>query len=231
MFTYQEVEATPKPFTVSSGSLEAIKWLALVIMVADHINRFVYNGTLPGVTECGRLALPMFAFVFGYNLARPGALNRGTYKRTVLKTAIAGVVASIPMMALYGLWPLNIMLLFTLCAGVIWLREIGGFGNVLGFILVLVGGALVEFWWPGVFVALTAWLYCKYPSYKTQVAFAVATASLIFVNGNMWALAAIPVLLLLSQLKIQIPRWPLAFYVLYPLHLVVIWLYLVGEGH
>nr|WEG85486.1 trbP [Escherichia coli] len=60
---------------IADGTIEALKWLALLAMTGDHVNKYLFNGTLPYLFEAGRLALPLFVFVLAYNLARPGALD------------------------------------------------------------------------------------------------------------------------------------------------------------
>ncbi|WP_172838976.1 TraX family protein [Legionella micdadei] len=51
-----------------------MKWIALVSMTIDHINRFFYASSIQTLYCIGRLAMPLFAFIFAYNLARPDAL-------------------------------------------------------------------------------------------------------------------------------------------------------------
>ena len=61
------------PVRVSSGAIEALKWLALACMVVDHVNAVFFARELGTWADViGRVAFPLFAGVFGYNLARPG---------------------------------------------------------------------------------------------------------------------------------------------------------------
>ena len=101
-------------------------------------------------------------------MARPGALTSGGYSRTARQLAIFGTIATIPFVALGGLgwgwWPFNILatlLVATLCP---WLIEAGGPARLVGAAAVfIVGGAVVQFWWPGLAVCLLAWAYCRRP--------------------------------------------------------------------
>lgn len=52
----------------------------------------------------------------------------------------------------------------------------------------------------------------------------LALASLWFINRNLWALAAVPLLLVASRLDLPMPRLRWAFYAYYPLHLAALWL-------
>ena len=62
--------------TLTNGGAEALKWLALLLMVGDHVNKYLFNGTLPVLFEAGRICAPLFALVFAWNLARPGVAAR-----------------------------------------------------------------------------------------------------------------------------------------------------------
>ena len=79
---------------VQDGTIEALKWLGVVLMTLDHINKYFFNATLPGVFELGRLTMPIFGFVLAYNLARPGCLAKGVYGRTMKRMALYGLLAT-----------------------------------------------------------------------------------------------------------------------------------------
>lgn len=61
---------------VADGTVEGLKWLGLLLMTGDHVNKYLFNGTLPFLFEAGRLAMPIFVFVLAFNLARPGQIGR-----------------------------------------------------------------------------------------------------------------------------------------------------------
>ena len=213
---------------LSSGTLEALKWLALLLMTIDHVNKHLLHASVPELFAAGRLALPLFGFVLGYNLARPGALAKGVYPRTAGRLAVFGSIATVPFIALGGLgwgwWPFNIMatlLVATLCA---WLIEIGGPARLaLAGVVFIVGGTLVEFWWPGLAACLLAWAYCSRPSWVTLALWVGALASLYVINRNLWALAAFPLIFAAGHVKLNMPRGRFGFYVYYPVHLAVLW--------
>src|SRR5271169_6839196 len=105
-----------RPWVMAEGSLEAIKWAGLILMVFDHVNKYLYAEELPVIFPCGRIVMPMFGFVLAYNLARPDALARGMHGRMMRRLTLAGLTAS-PMFIIlngpYGTanaWlPLNIL--------------------------------------------------------------------------------------------------------------------------
>ena len=105
------------------------------------------------------------------------------------------------------------------------LIEVGGPTRLVGAAAVfIVGGALVEFWWPGLAVCLLAWAYCRRPSWLRQALWITALASLYVINLNLWALAALPLIFAAGQVKMGLPRGRLGFYVYYPAHLAVLWI-------
>ena len=220
--------STAPALMLSSGTLEALKWLALLLMTLDHVNKHLLHASVPELFAAGRLALPLFGFVLGYNLARPGALAKGVYPRTAGRLAVFGSIATVPFIALGGLgwgwWPFNIMatlLVATLCA---WLIEVGGPARLAtAGAVFIVGGALVEFWWPGLAACLLAWAYCRRPSWVTLALWVGALASLYVINRNLWALAALPLIFAAGQVNLNVPRGRLGFYVYYPAHLAVLW--------
>ena len=124
-----------RPLRISDGSLEALKWIALLLMTGDHVNKYLFNATLPVLFEAGRIALPLFIFVLAYNLARPGVMARGAYDRTMKRLALFGAVASAPFIALGGLasgwWPLNVLFTLLVIAGTLLLIGILSCGVLL----------------------------------------------------------------------------------------------------
>ena len=221
--------ATLLRLVLADGTLEGLKWLALVLMTCDNVNKYLLHDSLPAIFYAGRLSMPLFAFVLAYNLARPESLASGAYARSCRRLAIGGVVASVPFIGLGGLvwewWPLNIMFMLLVSAGVMFLVERGGAWRLaLAALLFVVGGANVEFWWPAIVITLGTWRYVKRPSWSALIVWIAATAALYVINRNMWALASLPVIFLATRVELRLPRLQHVFYVYYPLHLLVIWL-------
>jgi hypothetical protein len=197
-------------------------------MVLDHVNKYVLAGAEPAMFAAGRLVLPIFACVVGFNLARPGALERGVHGRMAKRLAFVGVIASVPFIALGGLgwgwWPLNVM--FTLLVAVLamrWLDQGGAARAWAAGTLILVGSAFVEYWWPGVAIVMLACAYARRPSGWRLAAWVAAVASLALVNRNAWALASFPVIALMAWASPKVPRLRWAFYAFYPAHLAALW--------
>lgn len=212
---------------IKDGTLEALKWLGLVLMVLDHTDKYIFNHALPGVFEAGRLVMPIFGFVSAYNLSRPDTLTSGARARTVKRLALAGLAATPFFIGLGGLvwswWPLNIMFMLLIAACVVILIEQGGLMRWTGAVMLFVlGGALVEFWWFALAFVVSAWWYFKTANKVAVAVCAVALAALFVVNKNFWALAAIPLMLAAPLVDLNMPRLRHVFYVLYPAHLAVL---------
>ena len=214
---------------IANGTIEALKWLALVLMLGDHINKYILNDSVVWLYDAGRVAMPLFVFVLAYNLARPGALERGVYRRTLIRLAVFGLLASPAFLALGGLqhgwWPLNILFTLLVLTGVLRLLEAGtGAGYLCAALVFVLGGSLVEFWWPAIAFGVGIWLYCKKPSIAPLLLAATACAALGYINCNQWALSALLVLTAAPCIKISCPRVRWFFYAFYPAHLSIIWL-------
>jgi hypothetical protein len=222
----------PPRLVLADGTVEALKWLALLLMTCDHVNTYLFAREYPWMYALGRLALPLFAVVLAYNLARPDAFARGAHARGLKKLLIFGALATPAFIAngiasgiaVYGWWPLNILFLFAAATACAWLIERGGALGWTGAVLVfVVGGGLSEFSWPGLAFTLAVWWYCKRASWPAAAVTLGGWAGLYVVNANFWALAAIPLVLTAPWWRLRVPRLRWAFYVYYPVHLTVLW--------
>jgi TraX protein len=219
-----------RSLAMAEGSLVAIKWTALVLMVFDHVNKYLYAEKLPLIFQLGRIVMPMFGFVLAYNLARPGALARGVHGRMLFRLALAGLAASSMFIILNGMyvttnawWPLNILFMLMLVVLLTYLIDRGGIRNyALAIALFLIGGALVEYLWMGVLCCLGAWLFCREMSPSRLVLWFLGALSLTVVNGNAWALVAIPIVLIAGRISFRLPRLTWVFYAFYPAHLLIL---------
>jgi len=225
--SYQGTSGLPR-LKLANGSLEALKWVALLLMVGDHVNKYLLLDSVPALFDAGRLVMPIFAVVLGYNLARPGTLASGVYPRVLIRLTIVAALSSVPFIALGGLgwgwWPLNVMTALGLVVAAVWLFDLGGPARVAsGVALLVLGGLFVEFWWALLAVAVAAWLYARRPRWSALGLAAIGFAGLHLVNRNEWALLALPLIVLASCVDLRVPRVRWAFYAFYPLHLAAIW--------
>lgn len=221
-----QVSALPR-LVVSNGTLEALKWLALLLMTVDHVNKFLFNGTNDAAFAAGRIGLPLFVFCLAYNLARLGTLERGAYPRTMRRLAVFGVLA-MPAFGILGglhvMWrPLNVMFALLTLTATIYLinrRTVGTYAAAT--VVFLAGGAAVEYWWPALVFGLAVWWYCKHHSAMVLALALTALVALWFINQNLWSLAAVPIIAAVALINLRTPRLRWAFYVYYPLHLIAL---------
>ncbi|MDH0071442.1 TraX family protein [Stenotrophomonas maltophilia] len=199
---------------MTSGGRESLKWLAVILMTGDHVAKVIYGGYVPGLSEAGRVAFPLFALVMAYNLAQPGA----NVVKSVRRLAAWGSVAQ-PVHALaFGCWlPLNILLTFALCAAAVYAMSQRRW-VVLSFAAVVLP-AFVDYHWAGVSFVLMAW--AGFRSGRPLLVLAGFVPLCLF-NGNLWALVALPLVAALSGLRWQLPRRRWAFYGYYVGHLAVL---------
>jgi hypothetical protein len=209
------------------GTLEALKWLAVLLMTLDHINLQLLQFAHPWMYKAGRLALPLFVFVLAYNLARAPAGDAATALRVLTRLLPFAAVSCLPYWELnfarFGLLPLNV--LFTLAAGaaIVALLERPTQGREAAAVVLFVGaGGVVDFGWTGIALFVACWQCFRNPSVFWAFA-AIALLTLLFgTNGNFWALAALPVIALASTCRLPVKRIKGALYYFYPVHLCVL---------
>lgn len=205
--------------------MEAIKWLGLLSMTIDHMNWFFFHTSIYSAYCFGRLALPLFAFIFAYNLAQPDSLSRGLYSRVLKRLIIFGILAIPGYMAMRHMsfiFPLNIMFTLSTATACLYLLELGGTTQrIFAIFIFLLGGLLVEYDWVGVIFCIVCWFFCKKISITSFFALIIAYVLLGINNGNNWAILSLPLIFLASKINFNIPRIRHFFYVYYPLHLSV----------
>ena len=212
------------PVLLVDGAAEALKWLALVLMVLDHANQYLCNGAVNWVFPIARLSFPLFGFVLAYNLARPGILSNGAAIRIMKRLAIFALMASLPHSVLDGrLFPLNILATLLVATATVYLFAQPGFKKGYAILVFMLGGGIVEGNWFAVAVCVEAYRYCQLPTVLRLLSVIASLVVLgLFINRNQWALAVLPVILLAPHLNLKMNRHKNLFYWFYPAHLVVI---------
>ena len=232
---------------ITNDRLTLLKLLAVASMVIDHYNKFANPDYSQIMFSVGRLALPIFVFVLAFNLSR---IEAAKMPRIAARLVFFGLLAtpaynSMGGTILGGWWPLNVLFLLGGLVGVVYLltlpvaRRWPLYGyRFLAILLFIFVGALAEFFWVGLGLGLVAWrvfvLFSRGENMgdkgRGEIAFlsiaaAVLTALLCLINGNAWALAAIPVVLVVLWLPVgKLPRFKWFFYWFYPAHLCALWL-------
>lgn len=205
---------------LAAPRLEAVKWLAFVLMALDHVNGYLLDGRYPVLFLLGRLVFPLFAMCLAFGVAGRGSLVLDGVVRRLLVWAC---IAQIPWSTFEHSAGLNV--LFQLGAGAalyqtVFVRGLGWQRNVLGVIALPVA-FLSEFGFPGIVTVFgLLWFAESRKWYAGTLAF-LGLAMLFAINGTWFALLA-PGVFYLLQRGPDIPRWRHAFYAMYPAHLVVI---------
>jgi uncharacterized membrane protein len=227
---------------VTDASLEWMKWLAVVGMVLDHVNWFFFASSIDNpqasphawMNDVGRVVFPLFAFVFGVNLAR--ALDAGSagdraprFRRMLLRLVIAGAIAQGAYWLLRGyFFPLNVLFTFALVALVArgFASDATSTQKLAAVALFAFGGLAVEYWWIGAGLALAALYFARRHTVRSALPFVVVLVLLAVMSQNPYPLAALMVIAALRGVRLALPRWPGAFHAYYAGHL---WL-LVGAS-
>lgn len=231
-------------WTISSGSLELVKWIAIFAMTVDHINTGILYRIGAANAELfmfGRIAAPLFAFMVAYNLARPtteGSSRKPRIQRMLKLLLVFGLLAIAPHYYMgQPVFTPNIMFTFFIAASLIWLIEsIRGLGwasyikaplYFSVFLLHILFGGVAEFGYPltGLIVTLFLAYTCSSPTAKAFWGFTALLSlnALQLVNETHAALAALPVVLLAMLVNVEnLKRSPrLLFYIYYPAHLAL----------
>lgn len=202
---------------MTSGGRELLKWIALVLMTGDHIDKALLGGSAPWLSDAGRVVFPIFAFVLAWNLTTAG---QGARDRAVSRLLLAGLLLW-PLHAIaFGHW-LPAPILWTLALGVmvadprwpIWQR-------VLAFVVV---SLFLDYQWAGVLLVASCFWIVRHAGQRNAWALlALALLPLCVFNGNGWALLALPLLWYFGIWPGVVPRHRWTFLGYYAGHLAVL---------
>lgn len=220
---------------VSNAALTAIKYIGIAAMLLDHYNSFVKAEYSPLLYEIGRLALPLFVFVLGYNLARvPVAKIPKIMLRLLLFGLLATPLYNILDAGLWYWWPLNILFTLLVACATVYLLAVPVpqrfvIAVRLAALLFFIGaGSMVDYVWLGPALVVVIWRLSVTASHCERVslysALSLLAVLLCLLNESLAALLAVPVILLSLQLyrDRQLPRMKWFFYWFYPGHLLAL---------
>lgn len=229
------VKPMPGQTQVANSSLTAIKLAGLLCMVADHYNSFVKAGFNPALYETGRLALPFFVFVLGYNLSR---IRPQQMPKVMLRLLVFGLISTpvynILSGGLWYWWPLNILFTLLVATAIVYLLAIPAtraralqlrFAAILFF---AVAGSLVDYLWIGPALTVAVWYRFSAASRREKrlgnLALGCLAGLLCLLNQSPAALLALPVIFLLTMhcSNLALPRMKWFFYWFYPAHLLAL---------
>ena len=200
---------------MTSFAREWLKWTALVLMTGDHVNKVLLHGTQPWLSEAARVVFPIFAVILVYNLhGRDATATRRAMHRLMLAAVIAQ-----PFHAwAFGYWlPLNVL-------ATLWLGlRITQAPLHVGVLLFVFAGYFVDYQWFGLAVILGASHMLLNPyTWHGPAALGAAVTSLWVINGNAWAVLALPLMWLLRNAQGECPRGRWTFLAYYIAHLALL---------
>ncbi len=226
-FFWNLVKQPTRPLSLADGTLEVIKWLALVSMFYDHVMRIAWSGEGIGpATSFGRIAFPLFAFIMAYNLSREN-VGPVVYQRTLRRLIGFGFLALPATYYFFGANFFNILFTFALAIALVWTLEHWRlwWGVPLSIGLFLLS-PWVEYGWPGVLLVLSFFAWQRFGLRPLVVlSLILAFVFLNLANGNNLALLALFIVAAGSLIAISFPRSKWLFYVVYPLHLWILMLW------
>lgn len=220
---------------ISNNSLTAMKLIGIAAMLIDHFNAFVnphYNQIL---FEIGRIALPLFALVLGYNLAR---IPSDKMPKIMLGLLMFGIMATPVYIILGGglqyWWPLNILFTLSLATTIVYLlslpahSRLSALAPLAAILLFAVIGGLVDYLWLGPALVIVVWrLFSGISAAEStilQLLLLGLFGLLCVMNDSLATLLALPIIYLaiVACQNIRLPRMKWFFYWFYPGHLIAL---------
>jgi hypothetical protein len=214
--------ALPLPYSaLSNRAALLLKLYAIAFMVVDHVDQVLWQGGAGLHATVGRTVFPVFAFLLAYNLARirtTDQLLRSLAPRLVL----FGLLATPAYAACFG-WTAGLNVMFTLALATLVVGLLRDGQRLVPLGLFVVGGAFVDYAWPGVAAIVLGSAALRYDRVLFGFWLPILIPLALWpINGNLWALAAAPLIWTAFSVPGDAPRWKWAFYVAYPAHLAVI---------
>jgi hypothetical protein len=225
------LQSATTSFKFSNDSLEAAKVFAVVLMAINHVLLSYPNWNVVGYI-IGRPCIPIFAYIMVERLAS-GDADRS--KRILVRLLMWGVVSQLPYQLLFGefSFQLNIFFMLAFGAALIHLIQIKFYMIMaLAFIAIIYfsrridGSALIP-----ISILIGYWLFQQ--SRAAAVIIVVLAAAMINLNSPLhWqavptVLLSLPLIFFSPWFSSITPRAPTSyFYVFYPLHIILIWIFL-----
>lgn len=203
----------------SPASLLYLKLAAFLVMLVGHADWFLFDAQFYVHHTLGRIVFPVFGFILAYHVAR---METGRVGPLLFRLAFAAAVSAPFYGYLQGApLPLNILATYfvAIVCYVLWTHRMAP----VAVLVFLVASMFVDYSWFGVSGVLVCLWWFRTERRFSLVPLAVFAALLTPINGNLWALLAVPLVAAAAYfLQGDAPRWKWAFYVGYPAHLVVL---------
>jgi TraX protein len=206
-----------------SGTIESFKWLGLIVMFAEHWMRYVVGELPEWLYLCGRVAFPLFVSALALGLRR---LPDARLQLVALRLCLWALVAQASLQ-LVDAPEGQLNVLFTLGLGVAVVLGFERIRSPFVLALVLCAAGAVALWCEfgiigtALVAAAVALTREEDPSALAWIAVGGLLAALALPNRNHFALAAIPIGVLVWWLGFEVPRVRRIFYWAYALQFPV----------
>jgi len=215
--------AVQRALSDSSALIEPLKWLALLLMLAEHWMRYAVGDLPAWLFACGRVAFPLFVFAVALGLRdKPCTKLVHVLFRMLVWAAVAQ--ATIQLVDA----PENrLNVLFTFAFGLAAAHAVGCIGSPLLVAIMLAAIGTVSLWCEFGLVGVAFVAGCTTIAragdrpLAAWIAVLALLALLAIPNGNHFALAAVPVAYAVAWLPLRVPRLRGAFYWAYALQFPV----------
>ena len=206
-----------------SALIEPLKWLALLLMVAEHWMRYVAGDLPEWLFACGRLSFPLFAFALALGLrGQPCSKLVRVLFRMLAWAAVAQATIQ-----LVDAPEDRLNVLFTFAFGLAAAHAVACISSPLLVAIILGAIGIVSLWCEFGLVGVAFVAACVALARAGDrpraawIGVLVLLALLAVPNGNHFALAAVPLTLLVARLPMRVPRLRRAFYWAYALQFPV----------
>lgn len=198
-----------------------IKIVALVAMVIDHIGAVIYPNFII-LRIIGRIAFPIFA----YHTALGFLKTRNVYKY-MLRLLLFGIITQPIYGALFmGNWNIMFTLLCAVAVMYLWnLNNLKYKFISISILMISVFLPKLDYGFFGILMSFSFMLYMdnKVKSFIIQAMLIVIYSVSIGVKVQCYAFFALPLIFTDWKINIKLPKY--TFYIFYPLHLFIIFLY------
>lgn len=204
---------------LSSSQQELLKWVAIVLMVLDHVGFFLEQ--YAWLRFVGRVVYPIFAFLVAYNYLHNTRNKEGYLKRLFFWALISQPIYMLAMGA-------SLNILFTILLGmlVVYVFENQKPYALLLCVLLIPIAFVTSYGIAGVMLVPSFYFLLKNIKFAPLLAFTLA-----FLNAPKYLLftaLSIPLIALVARFNGTIGRTSgVFFYAFYPAHLAVLWLVFV----
>lgn len=223
---------------LSSSQIELLKWVGLLFMFADHARHHFFD--FSSFVYVSRVVVPIFAFIAVYNFIHHSQNKRKYIRRLFLFACISFIPHQLYFSDGETLYVLNIIFMLALGLVALYahelLQSLADIRLQIAFypllsVIVFFLSLYVSYYFMGVLMMISFYIWIKYPSIKSLyvVAGSLMLLNLTFLSDFIHlgyiisSLSFLVILELAMRISVQIPRTKgIYFYSFYPVHLALL---------